>query len=416
MAKYRYQPIQKPLGYRIQELIQSLEVMRDSLGAVRLGKLHQLIPVYGQLRALLSEKRRGNRPLLLDVAKEVGCALAVHCMPPAGELPEELREDLLLHLSGFPITIEQELPGQSKISLEDLLDHRILIYNERSYPARDIITFFANKAGGAHYSPDLPKDFAELLSFRLSGHPVLVNALLQIADLTYKLGVRLLKSHSDSETHLLIFVPPQELTSEAYVFDSQYPDSPMRIFCRLDPQMRLAFGATGIQGASAIARINRLVDWSKPHHFTLSLTIDEALATRLEISMDGEDLTSVVAPYPIFVVNDPLHYSSFQNRSHEEENAGLSLGFVEMDGKNLPPKAQAQLLLHFEEKLLQDDLACVFFRRGQYGHAAPGTKDMQMTNSPLMWNVSKLMRNEYPAERGASPENGPPSDVNHSGT
>ena len=69
MSSYKYQPIPKPLGFRIQELMQSLQVIRDSLGAVRQGRLHQIIPVYGQLRALLSEKSKGNHPLLLDIAK-----------------------------------------------------------------------------------------------------------------------------------------------------------------------------------------------------------------------------------------------------------------------------------------------------------------------------------------------------------
>jgi hypothetical protein len=404
MTKNTYQPISKPLGYRVQELIQSLEVIRDSLDAVRVGKLHQLIPVYGQLRALLSEKSKGNYPLLLDVANAVGFDLEIYCMTGAGDLPEELKQHLLLHLSGFPATVEQVLPGQQKLAVEEFLDQKILIYNERSYQAKDIIAFFANKAGGAHYSPDLPKDFAELLSFHLSGNPVLVNALLQIADLTYKLAVRLLKSQADSETHLLILVPPQELAEAAYVFDNQYPDSHMRIFCRIDPGMKLAFGATGIQGATAVARIDRLIDWSKLHHFTLSLTFEQSLSTRLAVSMDGEQVSSLVVDHPLFVVNDPLHYDSYQNRSHDDEHAGLSMGFVEMAmyGRDLPPKEQAQLFLYFDEKLSKQDQKCVFFRRGQYGNAAPGTKNMQMTNSPVMWSVSKLLDYEYPPESGAS--------------
>ncbi len=398
MNDYKYQPVPKLLGNRIQELIQSLQVIRDSLGAVRQGKLHQIIPVYGQLRALLCEKSKGNHPLLLDIAKEVSFSLDFYCMSPAGELPEKLKKNLLLRLSGFPATLERELASQRSISIEKFLDYKILSYDGRSYKTKDIIGFFANKAGGAHYSPDLPQDFAQLLSLGLSGQPVLVNALLQIADLAYNLGVKLLKSQADFEAHILIVVPQQELNAPAYIFDNQYNDAPMRIFCRIEPGMKLGFGVTGIQGMTAIAGVNRLIDWSRPHHFTLSLNIGNDLSTRLHIAMDGEEVSTMSIPHPLFVVNDPLHYRSYQNRSDQDENAGLSFGFIEMTmyGRGLSLKEQAKLFLHFEEQLSKDTLRCVYFKKGQYGYAAPGTKDMRMTGDPVMWSVSKLLRNDVP--------------------
>ena len=266
---YKHRPKPKPLGERIQELIQGLQVIRDSLEAVRQGKLHQIIPVYGQLRALLSEKRKGNHPLLLNIAKELRLALEFYCMPAADDLPDQLKKNLVFHLSGFPVTLEQELPAQTLVSAEKFLNQKILIFNERPYLAKDIIAFFANKAGGAHYSPDLPEDFEQLLSFGLSGQPVLVNALLQMADVTYRLGVRLLKLQGDLEIHILIFVPNQEVKQPAYIIDNKYPDAPMRVFCRVEPGIKLSFGVTSIQGITAVVAISRLIDWSRPHHFIL---------------------------------------------------------------------------------------------------------------------------------------------------
>lgn len=225
MSNYQYKAVPKPLGIRIQELLQSLQVIRDSLTSVRQGKLHQIIPVYGQLRPLLSEKSKGNSPLLLDMARKMGLNLDFYCMSEAGNLPEDLKKGLLLHLAGFPTTLEQELPNQNSISIEKFLDYQIVAYSGRSYKTKDIIAFFANKAGGAHYSTYLPQDFAELLSFGLSGQPILVNALLQIAELIYRLGVKLIKSVADFKIHFLIFVPRQEIKESAYIFDSQYDKS-----------------------------------------------------------------------------------------------------------------------------------------------------------------------------------------------
>jgi hypothetical protein len=73
-----------------------------------------------------------------------------------------------------------------------------------------------------------------------------------------------------------------------------------------------------------------------------------------------------------------------------------------MFGSNLSLKAQAPLFLYFEEQLSKQEQRCVYFKRGQYGYAAPGTKDMQMTNSPVMWSVSKLLRNEFPESNPSS--------------
>jgi hypothetical protein len=404
MTNHKYEPIPKLLGDRIQELLQALQVIRDSLEAVRQGKLHQIIPVYGQLRALLSEKSKGNDPLLLTIAEELGEVLEFYSMPAAGELPDELKKNLVLHLSGFPVGLEQELPSQIKVSTETFLNQQMLIYNGRPYLVKDIIAFFANKAGGAHYSPDLPKDFAELMSFGLSGQPVLVNALLQIAEVTYRLGVKLLKSQADFEVHTLLYLPHQELKQPAYIIDNVYPDTSMRVFCRAEPGMKFSFGVTSIQGLSAIVGINRLIDWTIPHHFTLSLVIENDLSTKLAIALDGETVAKLSPPHPLFVASDPLQYKSYQNRSHEDSQAGLDLALIEMAmfGKKLPVNERAQMFLYFENQRMKEDLRCVYFKKGQYGIAPPGTNDMQMTNSPVMWSVGKLLKGEFPKSNEGS--------------
>lgn len=179
---------------------------------------------------------------------------------------QELREGLKLYLAGFPLSLEQELEAQKQISMEKFLDHKILFYNGKTYTTRQVLEFFANKAGGTHYAADLPKDFAELISFGVFDQPVLVNALYQVGAITYELGLRLLRRLADFEMHLLILVPPQDLKEPAYVFDSKYPDSAMRIFYRFDPGLKPRFGVTSIQNIHAEVGSDRLIDWKKPHH------------------------------------------------------------------------------------------------------------------------------------------------------
>ena len=73
-----------------------------------------------------------------------------------------------------------------------------------------------------------------------------------------------------------------------------------------------------------------------------------------------------------------------------------------MYGRKLLLKEQAQLFLYFEKQLSKEDQRCVYFKRGQYGYAAPGTRNMQMSGAPVAWSVSKLLRNEFPENDASS--------------
>jgi hypothetical protein len=176
--------VQKELGHRMLELLGSLQVIRDSLQLVRAGQVHQLIPVYGQLRAILRERRKGSRSLLLDLADELHHELRIFSMPDVVVSPPPVTTGLLLHVGGPPFTLMRQLPAQEERNLKDLLDHRLVKYREDLYSVGDVIEFFANMAGGAHYSRNVRKDFAELLTFGLGGQPFLTNALVQVAQAT----------------------------------------------------------------------------------------------------------------------------------------------------------------------------------------------------------------------------------------
>jgi hypothetical protein len=398
----RYRPVPKPLGDRVVELVQSLQVIRDSLDGVSKGRLHQFIPLYGQLRALLSEKSKGNRPLLLDLAAEVGVNLELFCMPgiDAPGLPDSIKDKLILHLSGLPVSVEQEHPNQRAVGINEFLDLKLVLYHGRTYTPRDIIAWFANKAGGAHYSPDLPNDFSELLSFGLGGQPILINALRQIAEATFRLGLLLLQREVDFETHLLVYVPPQSLDEPAYILDYRYSVAQMRIFCRMDPGMRLVFGVTSIQGTSAAVGVQRLMDWTKPHYFRLSSVLREDMSTTLSILADGENAAELAVPYPLFVSNNPANYHRYVNRSQESEVAGLRFGFVGMAmyGRALHFREQAELFRYFEEQLTTAEQSCVYFRPGQFGYAAPDAPELKMENGPVKWSLSRALKGEFPPE------------------
>jgi hypothetical protein len=81
---------------------------------------------------------------------------------------------------------------------------------------------------------------------------------------------------------------------------------------------------------------------------------------------------------------------------HENISCPLLTSGV-MFNKDLPLKEKVKLFLHFEELLEQKDLECRYFTKGQYGYSPPGTKDMQLINSPVSWSLLKLLQGKYPS-------------------
>lgn len=83
----KYSPVNKPFSHRLFDLSQSLSVIRDSLILIRNGQIHQIIPMSGQLRSVLVEKRRKNESLLLVVAKELKEELNIFAMRDMSSFP-----------------------------------------------------------------------------------------------------------------------------------------------------------------------------------------------------------------------------------------------------------------------------------------------------------------------------------------
>jgi hypothetical protein len=133
--------VPKDLGYRVLELLGSLQVIRDSLQLVRAGRVHQLIPVYGQLWAILRERSKGSKPLLLDLADELQHDLRIFSMPDVVASPPPITHGLVLHVAGPPFTMRREVPLQEERKLRDLLDYKLIRYRDKLYSVGDLIEF-----------------------------------------------------------------------------------------------------------------------------------------------------------------------------------------------------------------------------------------------------------------------------------
>lgn len=381
-----YRELGKPFAVRTVELLQGLQLIADSLQKIREGEIRYLTVLSGQLRSLVAERSRGEVPLLLDVAVKFGKDLEVHCMPGVDDpsFPQELQQDVVLRVAGFPVTLERQFHAQRKMRLPEFLDEDLILFRGTKYSPRTVIEWYANKAGGAHYSSNIPEDFAALMALNLMTIQPLANLFVQIGEATLAAGRQLLKSVVDFEIFALVVVPAQEpgaVRDVNYLFDFQYEGSGMRISLCLNSRLMPSFFVSGLQGIWARVDCDRIVDWSEPRLIHATLLIEDDLSTTLELAVDGVRVGRGNVKVPLFVLSDPLDYDSYHNKAADGQPQRFAFAFGElvMIGRELGPEETANMLLYVSGRCADPDLKVTCYSPEAFARAEKGTTHLTMS-------------------------------------
>jgi len=394
MNQPQYEPVPKPIGLRLQELAQGLQVIHDSLQAIKEGKLYQFVPLYGQLRALLS--KRGQDPLLLSLADEIGFELQVFRVPEASRELSHVgidNEDTTFSLEGFPVTREQEIDEQVSVPLSDFLEEDLIGYKERGYSPERIIRFFANKAGGAHYDTGFPEHFADMLSFRFGDQPVLKKALKQVAEVILELGVLLLRSQMTCYIHAVLRLQEESIKPRTDILSLKRPELERpSVFFGFDDAQDPVLGILSPEGVTARASVETEVDWSQPHAFTLSIEITDGLSTHLAVSLDGKIITSVVVPQILFVLSHPTLYDIYVGHTVRDGNEDLGVGVATflMIGETDESNLREKLAQWSARRYFVDSSECVYYGSDGYGVSPAGKKDLETVGEAYFTSLYEL--------------------------
>lgn len=388
---------EKLFATRMVEFVRALQLVSDSLQRIREGQTRHLLTLSGQLRALLTERSRNAKPLLLDIAKELRQELRIYVMPGVKDSALPLRDGLVLHVAGFPITSQRQFAAQVEVSFPEVLNREVLFFKGNNYTAKTVIEWYANKAGGAHYSTRLPEDFAALVSIDLFNLQPQAQILVQFGEATLTAGRQLLKRFVDVEIHASVVVPPQEPNNIAdvnYLFDAQYQNSPMRLSLVLNKRLMPSFFARGLQNLWLRVDSDRLIDWSKPRHLYAALRIEDDLSTALELAVDGVRVGRGRIDEPLFVLADPLNYEWFHNRSVDGKPQLFSFGVGEfvMFNRECSPVDAANNFVYFGKKMRDPDLTFLVYSPEAYGHSPKGTKDLKLAGSVQRDSASTILR------------------------
>ncbi|MFL5329346.1 MAG: hypothetical protein ACJ8C4_10565 [Gemmataceae bacterium] len=221
-------------------------------------------------------------------------------------------------------SVHPQFPGHKPISLNEFLDHKMLSLNGRSFSVAEVIDCFANKNGGAHYSPSIPPEFANSLVFGdVKGVNFFAWVLLEIARAVLRVGHHLFSSLLDWELHFDFAVPVLP-ANRAVLFEASIPETRIKWGLFMDRCGKLEFQAVGAQGNSVTMTSDRTMNLAEPRYLRLTMTLDESFSTFAEMSIDKVRVARAVITQPLFVTSDLLPYDFCVNRSCTSEPQAFS--------------------------------------------------------------------------------------------
>lgn len=307
MTSSSYEKVRVPLSVRFEQLLQSLLVLRDSVNAIDQGSSHPLLPLSGQLRALLVDKAKGGEGLLLELAAETKQELKLFCLPAT----DAAGTQRALHLSHHS-SVHREFPEQEEVALEVFLDRIGLAQGGEHCSIRELIEFYANKAGGAHFASKVERRVLTLLnsSLRVAGLMPAQLILTDLAKTVLHIARRML-TPLFRFTFDFNFAAP--LQKQLVLLDGVFGNSNVRLTVSLNdgrPEMRV----TDVAGTSHLVGGRAIVDSATRHTLTLFGMITERYEHEFLLVIDGLMIASVKLPNAISFFSPLNGYTWSVNR------------------------------------------------------------------------------------------------------
>ncbi len=376
---------------------------------MRAGKDYQIVPLSGQLRALLTDRTRHAKPLLLDLAKQFDHSLSVYATTDVDNAPitPKIADDVLLRFTGIYFSLTRELPEQFQITIEQALERNVVNYQGSRHTLEEVIEFFANRAGGAHYSKIFPREIGELVALSVFGVSPLKGVAWQVGFVTLRLGMELLRSLTEFEIHFAVTIAKQTLQQPGFLLDAVYPGQLMGHAVYLDPLGRIHFDMQDIVGTRAQLLSNRVVPFDKPFHFSIRHTWTDLLESEFEMTMEGQRAGFGRSARPLFVVAETPGYDILLNRSHQGPNSGLAFCLGDMMMVRVGSVAQRVGILDEMLKAGDDpETPCVEYEPTEFTHMPPGTVSLP---APDGLRTAKLGSYKRPNPPPAGEHTGSPS-------
>ncbi len=380
---------------RIIDLTDSLLLIRDSIEDINEGKNHQLLTIYNQLRSLVAEKSKGNPSLLIDVADKLKYKLKVFCSPQH-KIPIHFE---YLYLSP-EVASKKTTTSHEVWTIQEFLEREVIIFKRRNYKVRDLIQTVANKAGGSHYPDKIPEEIADLLSISLYDNTVqsspnssvLKQFIIQIAKVTYEIGVIFLRSISEFALVRVLYYPKQIINEDSYLFGYFHENTNDQISFFLNREYKFGFFICDSLSNKQTIIVNKIYRSNKFYSFCLSLKLTDHLSTILSVEINGVEKISIELNYLFSIRNNFGYYTSYCNRSHIKGSRGIEQGFVFSGVSTSRFKEMSIAVKEFVEQLPSSSQPICLYQVDSFGVQLPTQDHILITGTATYHNFDTYLR------------------------
>jgi hypothetical protein len=383
----------------MNDLLKSLLIINDCLQLYGQGKTHHILPISGQLRALLLTTGRDKQePLLFRAAKLLSYTPILYYFESI-DTKDFPFEGSLFSFSNFTPTIERISQNQQCNSFENWLLCEAIQYENRKYSFTDLIREYSDTAGGAHYDPDFHEYFAKISSFRLNGISTIDSIIITIAKITLLVGINLLRLACNFELTILLAVnSKQTIDEKGCVFQFHDPNTLMGFYLLIDSFLNLHFNVMNIDGGGLSVTNYKLIDWSFPHIVSLTYDITCFFETELVITIDGEEFGKNKVNSPIFTIFNFEYYNRYFNCDSSEQikSFEFGLGFISLSRFQTFIERTNMLNYICDLSNSRDNIGDIFYD-DIIAKGYRGSKDIiYVKNNRTRWSLDKLALGELP--------------------
>jgi hypothetical protein len=379
----------KPNVVRLSELIQSLQIINDSIELILKGKTHQFIPVYGQLRSILTEKSKNQTPLLFELADQFNEKLQFY-YTPFEDLPNHL-PSVDFHFISPEISSEKKEEKQILIEFKEFLSKDVILFNSRKYKFSFILNSLANKFGGSHYANKIELEIAQLFYWTPFNREILNQIVYQIAKITLDLGTKVAQKLNRLSLYYSIYLPCQDLSETQYIFDYYSPTYGIRYSLLIDNNR---FGLLRI---TDLLKVTWAFKTEKPLSFDTILNIQIIIGLNhdfksvFHLIINNEVCIDQKVEQFIPISNELHFFDCYYNRSYEKPDEGLNYMMYETILRiNLPDEKETNDILRYMQSKNQISGKGIFFSRGNYGLVSRGERDMNMFGKVKHISIEEL--------------------------
>ncbi len=372
---------------KLVEFLYAILIIHDSLEFVKEEKTYHIITIYGQLRALLTDKSlRKQKKRLFEIAQLLDEEITIFYMP--NTLEQDLpffKNKLSFHFSSPAISLHRKFKNQELIKLSDFLNIEIAQLNGNKFTPLNLIDTLSNKLGGSHYAPEVQEHILKLKSYKINNTPLIDDFILNIASIVRDIGVNFTKKISELDFFLMIYLESTN-SSQNSIFEFTLPNANCNLSLGINNN-RLCLLLQGLINKPIRIDIDKDIPIKEWQTINIAHQITNNLESIIVIYINGIEVNRHLVAYPIAIINEISHYSRYFNKSIKGTTQELEfrLGDTIFFSNRLSDEEREKCLNFLKIKRGK----CYFFRSKSFGYSHPNReKGMELNGNIEIINTT----------------------------